>query len=901
VGACKASQGFAFCAINKWNNNMKIQFNQLIWLIALSAFFLNSCVFPAKKNIKAKHQQTQQKNIKADQNTIAEKLRMAEKLEKEEHFSQAEHIYQAILKQQRKTLGESHLSTISTMASLATVLEKQALYARADPLYKQVLKLTKKQYGTTHNKSLQAAYQLAQHFIDRGQFAQAEDIYRQTLEKLRYLDNGADSAGTVNAMGKLAHLHILQTHFTKAITLLEKVVESYQQKWGDHHVKTLHAQEKLANAHHLGDNLDTAETHIKEVINGHTTTSHGDHWKALRSKHKLGHIYHKQGRHKEASTLLKSTLKTTEKTLGEHHPHAFDTLNTLAGVKKKLGDHKGELALRRVGFLRRTKYLDRLLWLAGGNTREGYIKLHQPELDHYLAALAKYEDNSQAGALILEASLQRKGLLHQVTSSILHVAALSNDPKIKKAANKLTELRKELAKQTMSVPQDESPAEHLDKLTALDGEINRIEAVLGKASLKFDKSLKDATIEHLQAALPDNSTIVDFIVFHKSGKGQLLAGVLRKKNGNVTFHRVVYKNWDAILISIGEYRELIQDEDSEDDDLIAVGKELYDLLWLPLQDIISNLERVYLVPDGLLNITPFQALVDKNEDYLIQNRELHYLTSSRDLLHPPKAMNTGDVAILAGPDFSSKGFIDPQIASQIANRQPQKFHPDFRSMAIGNMHSLQFDPLIGAQHEGEAIREILNRDKTRKLFSLQGADVQESAIRSFKKPPEILHIATHGFFITANPDHHLRQLQAKRGGSYHPSPGDNPLLRAGLVFAGINQTAPHLGEIDSDNDGILTAFEVLSIDLTNNRVVVLSACETGLGEIHEGEGVYGLRRAFMEAGAGAVINSIWEVSDAGTKALMTDFYKNLSQGISAPKALRRSQLNMIKNEQCSHP
>jgi CHAT domain-containing protein len=108
-----------------------------------------------------------------------------------------------------------------------------------------------------------------------------------------------------------------------------------------------------------------------------------------------------------------------------------------------------------------------------------------------------------------------------------------------------------------------------------------------------------------------------------------------------------------------------------------------------------------------------------------------------------------------------------------------------------------------------------------------------------------------------------------------------------LAFAGINQNAPLLGDIDTRNDGVLTAIEVLDLKLSGTKLVVLSACETGLGEIHEGEGVYGLRRAFQEAGVSEVVNSLWEVSDAGTQALMVKFYQRILAGIPARQGLAR--------------
>ena len=134
-----------------------------------------------------------------------------------------------------------------------------------------------------------------------------------------------------------------------------------------------------------------------------------------------------------------------------------------------------------------------------------------------------------------------------------------------------------------------------------------------------------------------------------------------------------------------------------------------------------------------------------------------------------------------------------------------------------------------------------------------------------------------------------------------PPPGDNPLLRAGLAFAGINSNAQFLGDIDTVNDGVLTALEVLGLNLSGTKLVVLSACETGLGEIHEGEGVYGLRRSFQEAGVAEVISSLWEVSDGGTQALMTDFYDRLLDGNPAREALRDTQIAMIDSPEWGYP
>ena len=215
-----------------------------------------------------------------------------------------------------------------------------------------------------------------------------------------------------------------------------------------------------------------------------------------------------------------------------------------------------------------------------------------------------------------------------------------------------------------------------------------------------------------------------------------------------------------------------------------------------------------------------------------------------------------------------------------------------RSAGTG-LRGLSFAPLPGAREEGKIIVDQVTKTKSASL-EFFGQSAQERVLADLAQPPEILHVATHGFFLAADDSLRKRLLKLQRGSELQvPPPGDNPLLRAGLAFAGINSNAPFLGDIDTSNDGVLTALEVLSLNLSGTRLVVLSACETGLGEIHEGEGVYGLRRSFQEAGVAEVISSLWEVSDAGTQALMTSFYDRLLAGQPAREALRDAQLELI--------
>ena len=323
-------------------------------------------------------------------------------------------------------------------------------------------------------------------------------------------------------------------------------------------------------------------------------------------------------------------------------------------------------------------------------------------------------------------------------------------------------------------------------------------------------------------------------------------------------------------------------------------------MWEPLNPALKDRTDVYLVPDGTLNILPISALVEKNRKYLIERIDLHILTSSRDLLpsHIPAAK--GGYMINAGPDYNTEEVTGKAVLEKARSRSA---NTDVQSAIRGmsGLRGLRFDPLPGAEKEGQLIQKTVEgQGKPTAIYSK--ANAQEKVLRDMKEPPEVLHIATHGFFLKADDTLRKRLLKLQRSSDFQfPPPGDNPLLRAGLAFAGINSNAQVLGDIDTDNDGVLTALEVLSLDLTGTRLAILSACETGLGEVHEGEGVYGLRRAFQEAGAQSVVSSLWEVSDAGTQTLMAALYKRLLAGKTPHDALREAQLEMLRNSQWSMP
>jgi CHAT domain-containing protein len=193
-----------------------------------------------------------------------------------------------------------------------------------------------------------------------------------------------------------------------------------------------------------------------------------------------------------------------------------------------------------------------------------------------------------------------------------------------------------------------------------------------------------------------------------------------------------------------------------------------------------------------------------------------------------------------------------------------------------NLSDVYFGPLNGTAREAETLKTLLEN-----VDVLTGSQASESSLKRIATP-KILHIATHGFFLTdANPKNKDRII--------------NPLLHSGLALAGANvRTA-------KDDDGILTALEASSLNLWGTELVTLSACDTGLGEVKNGDGVYGLRRAFLLAGAESLVMSLWPVSDFIAREMMTHYYQSLKDGLGRGEALREMQLKMLRQKNREHP
>ena len=856
----------------------------------------------------------------------------------------AETSYREALAGYQAALGEEDAATITVLNNLGVVLEQQGLYDEAEPVLRQSMNQSESVLGPGHPTTLRNMNNLGLLYESQGNFEKAESLYAVPMEVLtRQL--GREHPDAVAITNNLAFLYMLQQNYPRAQELFTRVVSGFEKSLGPNHQNTLKAVNNLGRTLLRAGNLTGAEPLIGRALAGRRTALGATHIDTLRSMLDLGALYFAQRKLPEAEKQLRETLALDERVLGEQHPYTFETLNTLAEVLQAAGKSDEALKLRQRGFDRRTAFLDRMLWVASENGREGYIRLHRDEFDQYLGAVARLPGPDAARAL-LGASLQRKGLLLRISSQIQQIANLGLDPELRDTARRLTDARKELAAKTLAGPQESTGDVHLRAVRDLERKVEELEGELGRASVLYREQTVSKSIDDVLAALPANASLVDYLVYTGAdGTERLAVGIAAKRGADLQW-RYLDLEYAAIAKGVTDYRAIIQDEGAADEDVLDTGKRLHALLWQPMADALVADAPVYLVPDGMLNILPFDALPDADGKYLLNAADIHLLTSSRDVL--PTAVpdaNSGNVLVLAGPDYDTEDAAGPQVLAAARSRAAERTRGasqltpmpaaeeggsgtrggrgvqmealrgfssadlESRSAALmatlraasSGMRGLRFQPLPGAEQEGRLIDEQVKKANLPQVLYTK-IDAEEEVLAALDTPPRVLHIATHGFFLKPNDELRRRLLAMQRGADVTvPPPGDNPMLRAGLAFAGINSNAPYLGEIDTRNDGVLTALEVLGLNLAGTELAVLSACETGLGEIHYGEGVYGLRRAFQEAGVQEIVMSLWEVSDAGTQALMTEMYERLLAGATPREALRGAQRELATSPEWGYP
>jgi len=685
-----------------------------------------------------------------------------------------------------------------------------------------------------------------------------------------------------------------QGKYAEAIPLAERVLQISETELGPSHPDTATNLNNLAGLYQAQGRYAEAEPLYQRALKIRETELGPSHPDTATSLNNLAGLYQAQGRYAEAEPLYQRALKISETELGPSHPNTATSLNNLAGLYQAQGQTNLAVSYLQRGLAIEERNLDLNLAIGAEGQKQDYMRTISGTTNGAISLHLQAASNNPAAArLAFTTLLQRKGRIFDALASTQQVLRQQLDPETQKLFDQLRQAQTQLANLVYGGLGNRTPDAYHQEIAKLEAQVRELEAQLNTRSAAFRQANQPVTLEAVQQQIPADAALVEIVQYQpfdfKARQGERFGS---QRYAAYVLLATGEPRW-ADLGPVAEVEPLLQrfqegitNEDIWGDELQRRAQALEAKLMAPVRSLTGDKRQILLSLDGELNRIPFAALVDPQGRYLLENYTITYLSSGRDLLRLSEAIpSQSPPLVVANPDYSS--------ATATLTAAPTGQLDLNRGRRSVNWSAVnQFSQLPYSEREGEAIAPLLAQAQL-----LIGPQATEAAVKG-AQAPKILHLATHGFFLPNNPARRPEAAGLAESRPTGPNP-ENPLLRSGLVFAGANQrqTQNNQGE-----DGILTALEVTGLNLRGTQLVVLSACDTGKGDIQTGEGVYGLRRAFALAGAESLVFTLWAVDDEVTQRMMVEYYRRLAAGEGRSEAMRQVQLKVLSsNRNFSHP
>ena len=742
----------------------------------------------------------------------------------------SEPLLQRALSIEEKQLGPDHLDVSTTVAALATLYEDRGDRKTAEPLHKRALAIREKARPERPDLVAKSLNNLGRLYMANRDFLKAESMYKRSLE-IREALLKPDNPELAVPIGNLANLYYEMGEFEKSASFFQRALRLQENALSSNHPALINTLLGLAE------------------VNRH------------------------RRQFTEAETFYKRALDVATNSLGNEHTLVATVLRSYALLQEARSDFAQTASLLQRAINIQEQNLELMLTAGSQSQKLLYLRTVADEADIALSLhLRNAPRNSTAQRLALTTLLQRKGRVLDVMSASIDALRQRALPQDLDLINQLAQARNDLAKLTFTVPGQITDTTQT-KIVELERKIAQLEAEISVRSSRFRVQSEPVTIERVQQAIPANSSLVEFVSykpFNVFGKTRTesfgavnYAAYILNSSGSPSF--VPLGEATKIDRAVTRFRQSLTS--SRTTTHRRTGRALDELVMRPVRRFVGTKQRLFISPDGVLNLIPFAALVDERNRYLAEKYAITYLSSGRDLLRlQVTAPAKQPPVVIANPAFHDVGVQESSVASA--------------SRSIIDFRTITVDPLPETALEAEAFKTLF---PDAEMFT--GKFATEAVLKQVRTP-SILHVATHGFFMSDKAS--VSGTRSVAISSAESGPNNDPLLRAGLLLAGVS-----LGKSGKGEDGILTALELANLNLWGTKLVVLSACETGLGDVYVGEGVFGLRRALVLAGAESQMISLWRVSDLGTRELMTSYYKAIQKGASRADALRDVQLQMI--------
>jgi CHAT domain-containing protein len=546
-----------------------------------------------------------------------------------------------------------------------------------------------------------------------------------------------------------------------------------------------------------------------------------------------------------------------------------------------------------------------------------FVETGREHLDKFITFVwANQIGNPSAVRTALDIVLRRKAIGAEALAAQRDAVLGGAYPQLKPQLQQWSNLRAQIAQKQLDGPGAEGKQMHVKLLADWKVKYEQLESDLVRQipEINLRRQLESADRRAVALHLPEQTALVEFVRFEvfdfravaeKVSEDQWTAPQRWKPARYVAFVLPAGEPDNVQMIDLGEAeaidrmvadfragvagegRGLGAAQEKAASSFDEHGAKLRQAIFDPLRGALRDRKRVFLSPDGDLTQLPFEVLPTERGSRLIYDYQFSYVAVGRDVLRFGRPSNgePAKAVVLGDPDFDLDSGPNPLPQSSCTKDEGVKTGRRSRYL---DRAKLRFERLAGTRTECEHIVSLLEAELWLDRAALE---TRLKACRS----PRILHLATHGFFLE-DQKHDSRGWGASSSfvgseiGRFSGPALENPLLRSGLALAGVNTWLKNGRVAQEAEDGLLTAEDVASMDLLDTDLVVLSACETGLGEVHIGEGVMGLRRSFALAGAKTLVMSLWNVPDIQTQQLMEIFYRRVMAGEGRAEALRNAQL-----------
>ena len=777
---------------------------------------------------------------------------------RESRYDEAEKLGVRARRIAEESLGAGHPQATESLELLGDIYSLRGESAKAGPLLEQALQDAEKTLGP-HPMVVQCLLTLSTFHQWVGDMKSAEEELKRAVTIAT--DHLAPETPLVaRALNNLGVLYNSRKAYDQAEPLLERSVAILETAFGPDSPELalelqnlgLIAQEKRKD-YPKALELYSRARRLLDKAEG------SEGFRVLGILNNMANVYKQMGDYAKAVNLHQQVNSIAERQLGPYAQFSLISLGNLARTYASADD--SDNALKYQELVDEAIEKDLVLNLAIGSEREklAYFDSLAERTSRTISlqvGLARAEPRAASlGALVV---MQRKGRVLDAISGAFAALRQRLDAAEQKRFDDLNATAAQFAHLALGGPAGLSSEEYANRLNEIQTRKEQIESEISLRSAEFRAQSQPVTLAAVRQTIPREAALIEYFVYRPFdskaesidayGAPHYIVYVLRR-DGPVQWKEL----GPARDIEEAARAFLRASRDPNRADAGALGRSLDRKVMEPVRALLpGETTRLLIAPDGVLNLIPFQALTDEPGRYLVERYSISYLTSGRDLLRLQVSRRPKSAALL--------------VADPFFGETPKVGRPGEGSLPY-------FAPLAGTALEARAIQS-----RFPKATILTGREATEEALNQVVAP-QILHIATHGFFSAAPAG-----LAVTAG---------NPLLQSGLALAGAN-----LGKGGS-RDGIFTALEASGLNLWGTKLVTLSACDTGVGEVRNGDGVYGLRRALLLAGTESLVTSLWPVSDYMTRQIMSAYYTGLQQGRGRGEALRQAQLDLLKRHR--HP